>query len=279
MLKSINIIKKQKLFGSIIILFFFSFLILSSHEVHAQAAGDSVVTCGLGATSATACKVGDIGPLVKGLLGIVITIGLPLLFIFVAYRFVTAWFALQQGNANAYKDALSKAGNAIVGFLIVVVLVGGGLYALLSAFGVDPRILQILKLFSGGLFEHTYAASGQLLPNFTPNITNLYDFILNALRLVMQFFIYPALIVIWVWTGFSFVLAQGAPDALKKAKSWLLWAFITTLVIMVLQGFLVALRVSALKIIGTTPVAGQACKTSSGGNGQMGTDGVCYGGR
>lgn len=269
---------KQLGFSFILGLFFVGILFSFSYEVYAQTT-NSVVTCGLGPSTTTACKVGDIGPLVKGLLGIVITIGLPLLFIFVAYRFVTAWFALQQGNANAYKDALSKAGNAIVGFLIVVVLVGGGLYALLSAFGVDPRILQILKLFSEGLFEHTYAASGELLPNFTPKITNLYDFILNALRLVMQFFIYPALIVIWVWTGFSFVLAQGAPDALKKAKSWLLWAFITTLVIMVLQGFLVALRVSALKIIGTTPVAGQVCKTSSGGNGQMGTDGVCYGGR
>ena len=139
---------------------------------------------------------------------------------------------------------------------------------------MKPEFLNILKLFSGGLIEHTYAQTTQL-PSPT-NYGNLYDFILGGLRLVMRFFIYPALVVIWVWTGFSFVLAQGAPDALLKAKKWLMWAFITTFVIVVLQGFLLALRTTALKII-TSP--GQACVTPTGKNGQMGNDGVCYGGR
>jgi hypothetical protein len=236
-------------------LFFFSVLFGNSYEVYAQT-GDSIVKCGLGATTSTACQIGGdkgIGSIVKGTLGLVIAIGLPLLFIFVAYRFVTAWFSLQQGNANAYKDALSKAGNAIVGFLLIVVLMGGGLYAVLSFFGVDPKFLQILKMFSvSDLFPHAYAYEQ---PGFLPRptqATNLYDFILSALSLVMKFFIYPALVVIWVWTGFSFVLAQGAPEALTKAKKWLMWAFITTLVIVVLQGFLLALRATALKVISSS---------------------------
>lgn len=266
-------LNKQQIFAVISMLFFTSVLLGSSYEVYAQT-GDSIVKCG----DISPCQIGGdkgVGSIVKGVLGIIIQIGFPLLFIFVAYRFITAWFSLQQGNANAYKDALSKAGNAIVGFLLIVVLMGGGLYAVLSFFGVRPEYLQILKLFSGGLVEHTYAQASTQLPSPT-TYTNLYDFILGALRLVMRFFIYPALVVIWVWTGFSFVLAQGAPEALTKAKKWLMWAFITTFVIVVLQGFLLALRATALKVI-TSP--GQTCTTSSGGNGQMGTDGVCYGGR
>lgn len=255
---------KQKMSSLLSVLFFIMILFGFSFEVYAQT-GDSIVKCG----DFEPCKIdGDtgIGSIVKGALGIVITIGFPLLVIFIAYRFVTAWFSLQQGNANAYKDALSKAGNAIVGFLLIVVLIGGGLYTLLIFFGVKPEFLKILKLFSGGLIEHSYAQAVQTLPSPTTQ-TNLYDFILSALRLVMRFFIYPALVVIWVWTGFSFVLAQGAPEALTKAKKWLMWAFITTFVIVVLQGFLLALRATALKIISSS---GQTCTTITGKDSQMG---------
>lgn len=260
---------------------FFAFLFLcgiffGSYE-GALAQGSSLAdVCGQGASTTTACKVGDIGPLVKGLLSLVLSIGLPLLFIFVAYRFVVAWFALQQGNAGAYKDALKKAGNAIFGFIIIVFLIGGGLYTVFSIFGVKPEILKILKLFSqGGLITPLYA---EQLPNFLI-ADNLYDFILNALRLAMKFFIYPALIVLWVWTGFAFVLAQGAPDALIKAKKWLVGALVSTIVILVLQGFLLALRSSVLKILGTseTSQVGKACVSAvTGKNGRIGTDGKCY---
>lgn len=239
--------KKYHILAAVTALSLVTIFLGSSQDVIAQS-GASIVKCGEGPTSSSACNAGDLGAIVKGVLGFVISIGLPLLFIFVAYRFVMAWFSLQQGNANAYKDAIQKAGNAIFGFVIVVIIIGGGLYTVFSVFGVNQDILKILKMFSGGgIVPHAYA-QGQFLPNFV-KANSLYDFILDALRLVMRFFIYPALIVIWVWTGFSFVLAQGAPDALAKAKKWLIWAVVTTLVIMVLQGFLLALRNSVNKII------------------------------
>jgi hypothetical protein len=264
-----NIFNKQNIFSLVSVLFFASLLFSFSYHAYAQT-GDSIVKCG----DVSPCELGGVSGVVKGVLSLLLTIGLPLLFIFVAYRFVAAWFSLQQGNANAYKEAISKAGNAIVGFILITILIGGGLYTILSFFGVKPEYLKILQLFSGGIVDHAYAQTQ--LPN-PIGVNNLYDFILSALRLVMRFFIYPALIVIWVWTGFSFVLAQGNPDALNKAKKWLLWAFITTLIIVVLQGFLLALRTTALKIIAPSP--GQACTTAAGTTGQMGTDGVCYAGR
>lgn len=246
--------------------------VVTTHSVFAQS-GESIVKCGNDASTSSACTLGQIGPVVKGVMSLIVSIGLPLLFIFVAYRFVMAWFSLQQGNANAYKDALQKAGNAIVGFIIITALIGGGLYAVLSFFGIKPEFIQILKAFTvSDMFPHAYAQT--TLPNPTP-YNSLYDFILGALRLVMKFFIYPALIVIWVWTGFSFVLAQGAPEALTKAKKWLMWAFVTTIVIMVLQGFLFALKNSVNRILSDPAASGQACTTTDGRNGQMGTDNVC----
>lgn len=241
---------KKLLVHTMVFLFLVSVFLGSYVGVLAQ--GTSIAdVCGQSSSAANACTFKDIGPLVKGVLGYVVTIGIPLLFIFVAYRFLMAWFALQQGNAGAYKDALKKAGNAILGFLIIVILIGGGLYTVLAFFGVNPTYLEILNLFSsGGLFTSVYAQVTEL-PNPT-TINNLYDFILNALRLFMKFLIYPGLIVVWVWTGFSFIAAQGAPDALIKAKKWLVGAFVSTLIIMVLQGFLLALRTSALKIMGSS---------------------------
>lgn len=130
---------------------FFSFVILASFAdplqvANAQSAGSSIVTCGETATSPK-CTIGGIGAIVKGVLTLVLSIGLPLLFIFVAYRFVMAWFSLQQGNANAYKDALQKAGNAIFGFLIVVVLIGGGLYTILSVLELNQSIYRYSNYF------------------------------------------------------------------------------------------------------------------------------------
>jgi hypothetical protein len=72
---------------------------------------------------------------------------------------------------------------------------------------------------------------------------------LKILALVIRFFIYPALIVIWVWTGFAFVLAQGKPDALSKAKKLLVWATISTFVVVMIQAFLFAAKGTVEEIL------------------------------
>lgn len=194
------------------------------------------------------CTILGIVDVAKNVLAVIIMLGLPLLVVFITYRFVMAWFALQQGNASAYKDALQKAGNALLGFMLIVALFGGLLFAMLQYFGVkDSGALNLLKLFSDAFIPHAYA-QGQTLPN-PIRANSLYDLILDVVRLIMRFFIYPALISIWVWTGFAFVFAQGRPEALTKAKKWLMWAFATTLVIFFLQAFLVAVQGTVQKIL------------------------------
>jgi len=123
------------------------------------------------------------------------------------------------------------------------------LLAMFKGAGVREFPLRILELiFSLNFIPHAFAET-KLLEN-PLMVDDLYDFILSVLRLVMRFFIYPAFIVIWVWTGFSFVIAEGNPEALKKAKTLLVWAFGITVIVMMLQGFLFAVRASVDKIFG-----------------------------
>jgi len=233
------------------------------------------------------CTIDEIGVMAKKVLTIVVSVGLPLLVVFITYRFVMAWFALQQGNANAYKEALKQSGNALLGFFFVVALFGGLMMILLKYLGVKDEVFPLLKLLSDAFIPHAYAAGEpKYLPNFV-QATSIYDLILSVLELVMRFFIYPSLIVMWVWTGFAFVLAQGAPEAINKAKKWLMWAFVTTLVIFLLQAFLVAVQGTVERILGTSSATssgsyipapgtyGAAC----GNGGMIGTDGTCTTGR
>lgn len=281
-----------------------SLILLTYGGVEAQSTAASISGDEVCGTVDNKCTIAHLSTIVRGVLALIVSLGLPLLFVFIAYRIITAWFSLQQGNAGAYKDALKKAGNAIVGFLIVIALFGGLLLVMLQYLGVrgdaEFNPLQILRIFSEAFFTHAYAqTTGGYLPN-PLGVSNLYDFLLSTLRLVMRFFIYPALIVMWVWTGFSFVAAQGRPEALSKAKKWFMWAVITTFIIFFLQTFLLALRGSVQQILPasqgtqvtasqtgtadgrTAPAAGtygSACQTSTGATGQIGSDGSCVAGR
>ncbi|MCF7843292.1 hypothetical protein K9M47_00155 [Candidatus Gracilibacteria bacterium] len=370
-----------------------SFLIVVAfHGVNVQAAVSGDELCGGskvqivdGKIVSGACGINDIVTIFKGIFSTIIAIGLPLLVIFIMYRFLYAWYQLQQGNANAYKDAIGKVTQAIIGFIIIVALFGGILFAMLKFVGVrndaEFNPLLLLKKLSVEIIPHAYAApvpknscpakpeglpcitddnkagfctgpsqcsllittGGQvpkgncggnygtgascltddnengacytnycvkLLPELpdpvatpapavaptsapapTPTDTtlpnplgvdSLYDFILSALSLIMKFFIYPGLIAMWVWSGFNYVLAQGAPEKLSKTHNLLMWAVISTLVVFVAQGFLIAVRGSVEKIVPSSSVVTTPSATSgSAQNGGLydtnqGIGTICY---
>lgn len=329
------------------------------------------------------CNISHLKEVFDGIFRLIISIGLPLLVIFIIYRFVMAWYALSQGNVNAYKEAGKKVTQAIIGFIIVVLISGGIMLALLKAIGVKSedgdfnplKLLQELKgisligiekayagtatcapsplgaacsfkdnssntikngivdamvtsglhvcketstgtakeaddsadnatngycdnkadgfickrndpghtlgLCSGGTVavtnlaegvgctSNSQCASGSCTggtlkvcaaaagaggattpppdeePTELPNplgVDSLYDFILAILNMVMKFFLYPALMGIWVYSGFLYVAAQGAPEKLKKAHNLLLWAVISTFIVFIAQGFLMAIK-------------------------------------
>lgn len=449
---------KRKHFLTILLASFFVVMVFSGTDVFASISGDDA--CG---SVGDKCGIDDFKKIFQGVFSLIISLGTPLLVIFVIYRFVMAWYALNQGNANAYKEATQKAGQAVLGFLVVVAIMGGLFLSILRFFGVQDSMLKLLKELTVVVVPHAYAAepypkgacpskpegyscitdsgstgfcvdggyvgvcqnlvtssvvvpkgncgggrygtglsciaddgtngacfsdrcvkllgnpptpakttdfntytcpdgtkaekpalcpivcgeknvgasctdaygkagkcsynkeysnyfclsdgvvmcpegkmyvngntcvddkeawadttaatqrmnestAGQInnqkssaqaptpaqpssqapvsgggsgLPN-PVGVTSLYDFILAALALVMRFFIYPALIFMWVWSGFLYVWAQGAPEKLAKAHKLVLWAFVSTLIVFVTQGFLSALRGSVQKILPKT---------------------------
>lgn len=244
--------KKLPLILSLLVSFFFVF----SASAFAQQgiAGDALC----GGTATSSCKLSHVTVIISRVIELVVAIGLPILIVVIAYRFTMAWFAVQRGNANAYKEALYKSTQALIGFVVIISLFGGLFLGILKYFGVQSFPLQLLELFkststSFQLIPHAYAETA-MLPN-PLKATSLYDVIMSIVRTAIVFFIYPALIIAWVWTGFAFVASQGNPEGLKKAKTYLLRAFITTLVIFMIQGFLMAVQGTVKKILGSRDTA------------------------
>ncbi len=220
-------------------LFSFSF-------VYAQTSISGDALCGSSTT--TACNFTHLKSLVKGVMYFIIGLGLPLLIVIIAYRFIMAWFAAAQGQTGTYKEAIKKTAQSILGFLILIALFGGVLTVALEYLGATDPVVKLLKLISSSLVETAHAQDVPLLPSPIKD-TNLYDFLLKILAMVMRFFIYPALIVMWVVTGFSFILAQGKPDALSKAKKLIIAATISTFVVVMIQAFLIAAKGTVEQIL------------------------------
>lgn len=266
-------------YAAVLAIVFFTMFSFSS--VYAQMrpiAGDQ--QCGSSAT--TECNANHLTALVKGVTFLIFAIGLPLLVVIISARLIMAWFQRESGNANAYKEALKQTGKSLVGFLIILAVVGGLLTTLLTYLGASSSMTTFLKLLSDLGFVQVAYAQNMLTSPVNEGI-DIYDLILNLVSLVMRFFVYPGLIIVWVWTGFAFVAAQGKPEALNKAKKLLIGAVISTFVIVTVQGFLFAAKGTVEQVLpGSTqgqdasasqPEPTGAC-TKDGISGRLEADGV-----
>lgn len=268
-------------------------------EAQTSYSGDTVC----GSSSTDACTFDDAKSIIRNVItGFVFPFTLAFLTIFIMYRIITAWYAYAQGNASAWKDARNKIGNAVLGLIIITLVFGGFFTALLTMFGAQPWALKLLQILSESGIPHAYAqgaaATGELQNPLQQN--SLYEVLLQFIRITLRWFIFPALIAAWVWTGFSFVLAQGRPEAITKAKKLLGWAIAATILIISTEGFLFALRATLVKVIPTqqqsqittpsptsangtpdgrtspsTGTPGASCE-QGGEYGRIGTDGRCY---
>ena len=205
-----------------------------------------------------------------------IPIGTIGLLLFIGFQVVMAYKAYVQGNANAWKEAREKIWNMFLGFILLIALFSGLLFVLLKYVGVrndgefNPlKLLELIKQSSSFYFPDLYAAGEKLLPK-PLGVTSLYDFLLNITRLAISWFLYPALIVMWMWCGYSYVAAQGNPERLNKTHKWLLAAVLCTIFIFMIQGFLSAAQGTVQKILSGTKSSTESSSATRAGGGAGG---------
>ncbi len=214
-----------------------------------------------GSSAATECNLDHFKSIVSSLLTLFITVGSILLIVFIVFRLVVSWFAFRMGKASAIKEAVNQSWQATIGFFIIFAIFGGILVAILKSFGVQNFVL---RLFSEGLITHAYAQTSPttgILPNPT-TINNAVDLVLAIVRLVVRWFIYPAMAFMWLWTGFSYVAAQGKPEEIKKAHSYVMWAAIITVAVVMVQGLIFAIRGTVQQILPQQAASQTASQTS-----------------
>ncbi len=232
-------------------LLFTVLVVTSFHGVHAQTNGMSLggdEICG--ASSTTECSLQDAKRIVVGAVyNFIIPIGSALLVVLIMWRVLSAFKARIQGNSNAYKEATKEAGNAVIGLMVILLVIAGGYIAAVKYIGAQDWATTFFNFFSASFIPHAYAATnGTILPN-PLSVTSLYDLLLAIVRIFIRWFVFPGVVVMWIWTGFSYVAAQGAPEKIALAHKWLLYALITTVVILTTEGFLFAVRGTIEQIV------------------------------
>jgi hypothetical protein len=79
------------------------------------------------------------------------------------------------------------------------------------------------------------------LQNPLVGVNTLPDFIDHVLTGIVQL-LTPVIVIMFLWTGFLFVKAQGAPEALTKAKSSLMYTIIGAALVLGAKGLSLVLQ-------------------------------------
>jgi len=88
-------------------------------------------------------------------------------------------------------------------------------------------------------FPKAYAAD--LFPETVNVGGNIFDYTFVLFELVLRI-CFIGLIIQWFYAGFSLIVARGNPTELEKAKNRLWFVVTLTVILMLLQVFLVALK-------------------------------------
>lgn len=238
--------KKRFLLTAVLSVFFVGALHVSIPLEHAYAQGVSgdALCGGVG----NPCTPEHFRILANKLFLLFASIGTALLFLFIISRIIySAYLYMANNDPSALARARTQSFNMLIGYGIIIAVFGGLYFVGLKIFGVNESVLRLLQFFSsGGFIEHAYAQSTTLTNPLSSD--NAYDIIIAGISLAMRFFIYPALLAMWVASGFKLVYSQGNPEGLKTARKWFLVSFMVTIIAFTLQGFIIAFRQTALKV-------------------------------
>ena len=78
----------------------------------------------------------------------------------------------------------------------------------------------------------------------TADIPSFIQKILDGVIIILT----PVVVVMFLWTGFQFVKAQGAPEELTAAKSSLLWTVIGAALVLGAKGFSLVIAATITKL-------------------------------
>lgn len=173
--------------------------------------------------------------------------------IFAVAMIIYTGFKLMTGKNKAAELTDSKERMWKVGTGMLIFFGGTGLILMvLRSIGLNEEFMNMFKFFIktalDSLSVHAYAADSTLLPN-PVNLDNPLDFLALLLHLVIKWFVFPCIIFAWLYSGFLYVKAQGNPEEIKDAHSWLWWTFIGTAIIMLAESLFAVMRGTIIGII------------------------------
>lgn len=174
--------------------------------------------------------------------------------LFAVAMIVYTGFKLMTGKNKPAELADSKERMWKVGVGIIMFFGGAGLtLMILRSIGLNEDFLKTFNwFFPTALLDvisaHAYAADSNMLPN-PLNLDNPLDFFAMLLNLTIKWFVFPCIILSWLYAGFLYVRAQGNPEEISNAHSWLWWTFIGTGIIMLAEVFYSVLRGTITTII------------------------------
>lgn len=193
--------------------------------------------CGGGVTS---CNASDFKALFERLLPPLIQVTMVFGVGAILYLLLMAKWKEANGNSAALAEARYKIGQAVIGFCMVIAVVTGVYIAMVEALGLKVEFLKLWKLFvMEDFIPHAYAQTQFENPLGS---NNLFSLIVTIFNLFLKFFVYPGLVVFWVFAGFKFITSQGNPEGLKTARGWLWTTVIVTVVVFAAQAFLLAVQ-------------------------------------
>lgn len=90
-------------------------------------------------------------------------------------------------------------------------------------------------------FPHAHAQTQNILPQTVKMNGSIYDYAFLMFQLVIRI-LFIALIILWVYAGFSLVAARGNPTEIEKGKNRLWYSVFLTVILLLVQVLLVALK-------------------------------------
>lgn len=158
---------------------------------------------------------------------------------------------LVDSSPEMYRKMVVQLRNFVLGTALIWAL-PPLFVALLSAFNVDSQILDVLRKltesFEDPLLVHVYAATSDSGLFSAINIEDPLAFLSLVMSILLRWFFIPALIAYWLYSAALLVFAQGSPQKIQLAKGYLWRSIIATAILVLAQGFFIALRATIMSL-------------------------------